>query len=218
MPLFALLSGRAAALVVVLAASLLLGLRHAGDPDHVAAITGLVAHEPSRRAAWRAGWLGWCWGLGHAGALVAVGLPLIWIEGQLPSALQRLVELAIAAVTIGLALRLLWRRGEAAERHAPLAPAPRSGGSALAIGLLHGLGGSGSLTLLTLAHLPGRSFAVLALLAFALGSALSMALLSAGLGWLLRALDWLRAWRVARPALGWALLLFGVWYGWHALA
>ena len=43
----------------------LLGLRHATDPDHLAAVTSLVAggRERATRAAAK---LGLCWGLGHA--------------------------------------------------------------------------------------------------------------------------------------------------------
>ncbi len=51
------------ALVVVLAVALLLGLRHASDPDHLAAVSTLIASDPSRRrrraragSGWPGGW------------------------------------------------------------------------------------------------------------------------------------------------------------------
>jgi len=57
---------------IVLAVAVLLGLRHATDPDHLAAVTTLVA-SGRERAACRAGELGLAWGLGHAATLFAFG-------------------------------------------------------------------------------------------------------------------------------------------------
>ena len=59
------------ALVAVLAVALLLGLRHASDPDHLAAVSTLIASEPEDGTR-RAGRLGLAWGLGHATTLAAV--------------------------------------------------------------------------------------------------------------------------------------------------
>ena len=52
-------------LIVVIAVSMLLGLRHAGDPDHLTAVTTMIAarREGVTRHAAR---LGLVWGLGHA--------------------------------------------------------------------------------------------------------------------------------------------------------
>ena len=60
-------------LLVVVLVSVVLGLRHASDPDHLAAVTTLVA-SGKERAARRAGALGFAWGLGHATSLFAFGL------------------------------------------------------------------------------------------------------------------------------------------------
>ena len=58
-------------LLIALVVALLLGLRHATDPDHLTAVTVLVAGEaPSPRRAAR---LGLCWGLGHGTSLLALG-------------------------------------------------------------------------------------------------------------------------------------------------
>ena len=67
---------------IVLAVAVLLGLRHATDPDHIAAVSTLVAGG-SDRATRRAGGLGLAWGLGHALTLFAFGLPILLL-GQLP--------------------------------------------------------------------------------------------------------------------------------------
>ena len=69
-------------LLLVAVVAFLLGLRHAGDPDHVAAVSALVAGE--RDGASRARRLGFAWGAGHATTLFAVGLPIVLAHGYLP--------------------------------------------------------------------------------------------------------------------------------------
>lgn len=105
------LSGGDAVLVVV-AVAILLGLRHATDPDHLTAVSTLIASDDERGAR-RAGILGFSWGLGHATTLFAFGLPIVLFRSYLPEAVQRAAEVAIGFVIIGLALRLLarWRAG-----------------------------------------------------------------------------------------------------------
>ena len=73
------------ALAVVLAVALLLGLRHASDPDHLAAVSTLIASEPEDGTR-RAGRLGLAWGLGHATTLALFGLPIVLFHAYLPDA------------------------------------------------------------------------------------------------------------------------------------
>ena len=72
-----------APLLLALGIAFLLGLRHASDPDHLVAVTSLVAAEggDTRKAARLGAW----WGVGHAGVLLALGLPLIFLKGELPA-------------------------------------------------------------------------------------------------------------------------------------
>ena len=97
---------------VVLLAAVLLGLRHASDPDHLAAVTSLVAggRERAGRAAAK---LGLAWGLGHATTLFAFGMPIVLFNSYLPERVVQAAEVAIAFVIVGLAARLLyrWRKG-----------------------------------------------------------------------------------------------------------
>ncbi len=58
-----------AALWVILLVSLALGLRHASDPDHLAAVTTLIASEKDGGGARKAGFMGFSWGLGHGTSL-----------------------------------------------------------------------------------------------------------------------------------------------------
>src|SRR3954462_11768504 len=96
---------------VIALIAILLGLRHATDPDHLAAVTTLVAsHEPDPR---RAGRLGFTWGLGHATSLFVFGVPIVLFKSYLPDAVQTGAETAVGAMIAALAIRLLvqWRRG-----------------------------------------------------------------------------------------------------------
>lgn len=101
--------GSALALVIVAS---LLGLRHATDPDHVTAVSTLIAAEQDR-AQRRATWLGLSWGLGHATTLLLLGLPFVLFGALLPEPLQVAAEVLVAIVIVALAARLLvrWRRG-----------------------------------------------------------------------------------------------------------
>src|SRR5829696_9336143 len=97
---------------VILLISLLLGLRHASDPDHLAAVTTLIASEEQKRVR-KATLMGLLWGLGHATTLVVVGLPLVLLGQYLPQRIQQAAEVAIGVIIVVLAGRLLvrWRRG-----------------------------------------------------------------------------------------------------------
>lgn len=98
---------------MILLISLFLGLRHASDPDHLAAITTLIASEEERRQARKAGLMGFFWGLGHGTTLVILGLPLVLLNRFLPEPVQVVAETLIGVIIVALAVRLLlrWRRG-----------------------------------------------------------------------------------------------------------
>ena len=190
-------------LLVVLAISLLLGLRHASDPDHLAAVTTLAAGKgvPVRHAAR----LGLAWGAGHATSLFLLGLPIVLWRAYLPHRVQEAAEAVVGLLIIALAVWLLarWRSGALATR-----ARVRSRATAYGIGLVHGAGGSAGIGILLLAAIPQRGVALAGLAVFAGGTAVSMALLSAGFG---RTLSGGWALRIA-PCLGVVSLGFGLWY------
>ncbi len=111
-----------APILVSLGLAFLLGLRHASDPDHLVAVTSLVAGDKSdSRAAAR---LGAWWGAGHAATLLAIGIPLIIFKTELPAWLENAAERAVGVVIVILAARVLWkwRQGEykaSAHAHRP---------------------------------------------------------------------------------------------------
>jgi hypothetical protein len=234
-------------LVVALAVALLLGLRHATDPDHLTAVSTLVMSSEEARGARRAAKLGASWGLGHALTLFALGLPVVVLGSRLPDWLQHGFELAIGVVIVTLAVRLLlrWRRGyfhvhehtHGELRHAhphvhedtPADPhpqvhshshAPRLGRSPLAafgIGMIHGAGGSAGVGVLLVAAVPGAGAAAAALAVLALGTALSMTAVTALFGHALATGPLPRKFELAAPVLGTFSLAFGLWYGLAAL-
>jgi hypothetical protein len=202
-----------ASIWIVLAVAILLGLRHATDPDHVAAVTTLVANS-KERAAKRAGELGLAWGLGHALTLLAFGLPILLLNAYLPERVQQAAETAIAAVIVYLAVRLLmrWRRGELHVHQHPPAHGARTRAGAFTIGLVHGMGGSAGVGVLLVASIQSTVFAVVSLLLLALFTAVSMAMLSTGFGLALVSRPLRAAFVGVAPALGAASLAFGLWY------
>jgi ABC-type nickel/cobalt efflux system permease component RcnA len=227
---------------VVLLVSLLLGLRHASDPDHLAAVTTLIASEEQERIR-KATLMGLLWGLGHGTTLVVIGLPLVLLGRYLPEKVGQAAEVAIGVIIVILAVRLLvrWRRGlfhahphthadgpphrhlhshadgaVSAHEHSHNATL-RTPLSAYGVGLVHGVGGSGGLTLVLLSTISNPSAAVVALLMFAAGTAVSMALLSTTFGLAITAGPVRRNFERVAPVLGTLAVAFGVWYALGAL-
>lgn len=219
---------------VILAFALLLGLRHATDPDHLVAVSTLVATERGGRA--RRAWsLGLAWGLGHATTLILLGAPIVLAGAYLPAAVQRAAEALVGVVIMVLALRLLlrWRRGgfhvhehahdgvmhlhvhaheTAKHEHEHSHALTRSRAASFGIGMAHGVGGSAAVTVLLLATIASRSEALLALGLFAAGTAASMATLSLSLGYALGSRPLRERLQRLAPALGTASFAFGAMY------
>lgn len=225
-------------LLVALGIAFMLGLRHASDPDHLVAVTSLVAADGGgTRGATR---LGAWWGLGHAATLLLLGVPLIVFKSALPSWLVGGAEKAVGVVIILLALRVIWKwiRG-----HYRAGPHPHAGGAvglagashrhlrradhetthrhrlartpqqAFAIGLLHGLAGTGAVVVLLLAALPTQLEAGLALTVFAPMTIVSMAACTTAFAWVLTRRLVEPVYRNALiPILGLFGLMFGLWY------
>jgi high-affinity nickel permease len=215
---------------VVMLLAVLLGVRHATDPDHLAAVSALIASgdEGSVRQARR---LGFIWGLGHATTLIVLGVPIILMSAYLPEPVQRGTETAVGVMIICLAVWLLvrWRQGVGhthvhthvlghVEGHGHQhPPGRRSPFGAYAIGLVHGAGGTAGIGVLLLSRIDAKAVAVAALVVFALCTAVSMSLVSTGWGIALGHTRARRSLHRLTPIMGVASLLFGVWYALGAL-
>jgi len=219
-----------APLLVALAIAFVLGLRHASDPDHLVAVTSLLAADQGDvKAATR---LGAWWGVGHATTLLVVGFPLIALKEELPGWLERGAETGVGLVILALGARVLfkWRRGDyhagphvhhhhdhshlrhgtGSGHHHGNVRSPRQ---AFGIGMLHGLAGTGAVVVLLIAALPGRLEAAAALAVFAPMSIVSMALFTSAFAWVLTRPVVAPLYRtVLVPALGAFGLIFGLWY------
>ncbi len=172
-----------APLPVALLLAAVLGLRHATDPDHLMAVTSLVAADGAgTRDAAR---LGAVWGIGHALTLLVLGLPLILLDVTVPDWIGSGAETLVGVVIAALAARVLLRWWRRDRPHAHTVHRLRTPGQALAIGALHGLAGTGAVVLLLIAAMPDPTAACAALVAFAPVSAASMAICTSGFAWTL---------------------------------
>jgi cytochrome c biogenesis protein CcdA len=226
----------------ILLVGFLLGLKHALEADHVAAVATLASRSSSLREHLR---LAGLWGVGHAAALGALGSLLVVLGARMPAAAGTL-EAAVGLVLIALGVDVLRRlRRERVHfhvhRHAEAPPhfhahAHRPGAAhdfaahdhflstalgkrALAVGTLHGLAGSAVLALLAAegARSVGQAIAYLAL--FGAGTILGMMTLSLAIALPLRlSADRLGQWQHAlQGALGTATIGIGVWLAWSQL-
>src|SRR5260370_17873134 len=94
----------------------LLGMRHALEPDHLAAVSTLVSDE---RSGYRAALLGMCWGIGHTLGLVLVGGALLALRTELPPRVTDLFALAVASMLAGPGMPA----AHPPPRHGPTVPA-----------------------------------------------------------------------------------------------
>src|SRR5581483_11088420 len=118
---------------------LLLGMRHALEPDHLAAVSMLVARRRNAAAGLAVGAL---WGAGHTLALFAVGCVLAVIDRRLPARAAAGFELLVAAMLVALGTRALLGRPPKATMPAPDVQAPpevaRAPLQPLVVSMIHG--------------------------------------------------------------------------------
>jgi len=183
----------------------LLGMRHALEADHVAAVAALASRAKTLRQAVP---LGVMWGLGHTVTLLAFGAVIVVLNSSIPQQLGQFLEALVGVMLIGLGGDVLYRlikkrihfhahkheggnrhihahshQGEethdpARHNHPHLKGMPLR---ALAVGMMHGLAGSAALVLLTTQTIEPVSTKVVYIVLFGLGSMAGMAVLSAAI-------------------------------------
>ena len=180
----------------------LLGMRHALEPDHLTAVSTLMATPTGERSSLRAAMLGASWGVGHTLSLVVVGAVLVVLRAEMPPRVADVFELFVAIMLVGLGARAIavavrqgpigpthtHHHGHVVHSHAGARPHVHVGRWTLArrpllVGAVHGLAGSGALTALVLATLTSAAARITYMTLFGFGSTLGMALLSGLLGW-----------------------------------
>ncbi len=101
---------------LLLLTGLVLGMRHAFDRDHVAAVTHFISLEPDPI---KSAWFGFRWALGHAVAVLVLGSLILLLRLKFDPAFERYAELAVGVTLVALGLwRLLLLSQE--RRHAHL--------------------------------------------------------------------------------------------------
>jgi ABC-type nickel/cobalt efflux system permease component RcnA len=194
-------------LLAIAGLGLLLGFRHAFEPDHLAAVSTLATRQGSLFAACR---LGLAWALGHTVSVGVVVLAITVGGLRLPERLWPAADFLVALLLIALGGSVLLRyaRGrwhlhlhthdtddraphfhlhshahELAHHH----PHPRGDARrSLGFGLLHGLAGSAALLLLLVAAAPTRAAQLVYFFAFAAGTLLGMLFVSFSLAGVVR--------------------------------
>jgi len=186
-------------LIGLLGLGLVLGLRHALDPDHIAAVSTIVSESRSVR---RSSLIGTFWGLGHTMSLLIAGVLVIALKVQISDRVALWMEFAVALMLILLGLKAMlkplrgWRihvhqhthgggshshlhlhrpSEEHAHQHRHLL---RSGARPFLVGMVHGMAGSAALMILVLATIPSALAGLIYIAVFGLGSVGGMLIMS----------------------------------------
>lgn len=147
--------------------SLMLGMRHATDPDHIVAVTTIVSRE---RSVVKAAGIGAVWGVGHTITLLSVGGAIIAFKIAFNARLGLSLEMSVAVMLIVLGLLNIFdvrasTRGISASRP-------------FVVGIVHGLAGSAGAALLIVPLIDDPRWAALYLLTFGLGTIVGMAFIT----------------------------------------
>ena len=156
---------------------ILVGLRHAFEPDHLTAVSTLVSETHDAR---HGALLGVLWGLGHTISLAVVGTILAVVGATLPPRAGTMFELGVAVMLVVLGVRamVVAIRGDHGHAHAAAVAGRFRRWRPFAVGLVHGLAGSGALTALVFAQLPGTGARIVYIVLFGAGSIAGMAIAS----------------------------------------
>ncbi|HEV7700346.1 MAG TPA: hypothetical protein VGO43_08975 [Pyrinomonadaceae bacterium] len=195
-------------ILTLLAFGFFLGLKHAVEADHLAAVSTIVTQ---RKSVWSASLVGGLWGVGHTISLFVAGIVVILFRFEISPRTEQILEFCVALMLIVLgvdALRRLVKGGqihmhthkhgdvvhfhphvhEPEAAHAPVIKPEHSHRSArvgfrpVVIGMVHGLAGSGALMLLVLTTISSPAAGLLYIVIFGIGSIGGMMLMSLVLG------------------------------------
>ena len=190
-----------------LALGFVLGLRHALDADHLAAVSTFASEEKN---IWRSSLIGVYWGLGHTTALLVFGMAIAIFRLAVPTRLSQVLEFLVGVMLVVLGLNVIRKLrkeqaihahththdgvahshlhihlGEAAHpavpdgaEHAHRHHSLRMGGRPFIVGVVHGLAGTAALMLLVIGAIPSLLLALGYVLIFGVGSIGGMMVIS----------------------------------------
>lgn len=228
--------------LTILSVGLILGLKHAMEVDHVVAVSTIVSQH---RNVWRSALVGALWGIGHTASLLVIGVIVLSLRIVIPERVSTWLEFGVALMIIGLGAMALWRslrkkehvhvhehshdgvshvhihfhepetRHHQTQQHSHAISAV--GLKPVLIGTVHGLAGSGALTLLVLAQTSSALVGFLYLAIFGVGSILGMILMSGliGLPFALTAGSVDKFHRHLQTAAAVLSIAFGLWYAYE---
>jgi sulfite exporter TauE/SafE len=186
-------------MISIIALGFVLGLKHAVEADHLAAVSTIASE---RRSLLSSSLVGALWGLGHTISLMIAGIAVILLHFQISERTSQALEFCVGVMLVGLgvnALRKLARGGHlhihvhehGGHLHAhphihdkAQADEPhthhglRFGARPLLIGMVHGLAGSAALMLLILATISSSLLGLLYIVVFGVGSIGGMMVMS----------------------------------------
>ena len=183
----------------VLSLGFLIGLKHATEADHLAAVSTIVTERKSLTGSAIVGAL---WGLGHTISLVIAGVLVLLLDFQISEQTERFLELGVGVMLFLLGLNVLrkilqggnlhihtHKHGDRPHAHPHLhevgredEPTSHHGFSfsprAVVIGMIHGLAGSAALMLLVIPTIDSQVMGLIYIVIFGIGSIAGMMLMS----------------------------------------
>ncbi len=228
--------------LAILGIGLLFGLKHATEVDHVVAVSTIVSQH---RNVLRSALVGALWGIGHTASLLVIGVIVLSLRVAIPEQVSTWLEFCVALMIIVLGVVALWRSlrkrdhvhvhehshdglshvhihfHEPETRHHQAQPHNHAvsavGLKPVLIGTMHGLAGSGALTLLVLTQIQSAWIGFFYLAIFGLGSIVGMILMSGliGLPFALTARNAGRLHHHLQTSAAGVSIAFGVWYAYE---
>lgn len=186
------LAGQGAPMWLTLLIAALLGLRHATDPDHLAAISTLVAHK--RADTKEAILVGRAWGIGHGLSMLLFGMPVVLFSSALPESVYQMAEAAVGVIIIYFAIKLAGQvlsgsfhiHGHRhSHDHDEVFDGAGTRRRSFGVGMVHGLGGSYAAALLVVASFHSPAEAVIGLLLFSALAVASMMVVTGAFAFML---------------------------------
>ncbi len=166
----------------ILTAGFGVGLFHALDPDHLAAVSTMMV---KRRSLWRSALIGGWWGVGHTLSLLVAGVLVILLQFHISLAVEQALEFGVGVMLVALGLNVVrhyfaHRTFDATQPHSHVSVTTgmKLGWRPLLVGIVHGMAGSAALLFLAVAKLSTTSQKFLFLFVFGFGSIGGMMLMS----------------------------------------
>lgn len=185
--------------VGILGLGFFLGLKHATEADHLAAVSTIVAE---RKSLWSSTLIGGFWGLGHTISLFLAGIFVLLLNFQISEQTERILEFCVGVMLLFLGLNVLRKilkggklhfhthehgdhehahphihekaKSDEQHTHHGFKFSPRS----IIIGMIHGLAGSAALMLLIIPTIESRTLGLIYIIVFGIGSIGGMMLMS----------------------------------------